>query len=88
MILQRGILESGESLSEEAIAKNRSIYVDELQFFMQLIRINPKSYWLWNHRRWCLESMPNPDWMAELGLVEKLLAMDARNCKYIFMRRL
>ncbi|CDS12694.1 hypothetical protein LRAMOSA04880 [Lichtheimia ramosa] len=79
VILQRGFLESGESLSEEAIAKNRSIYVDDLQFFMQLIRINPKSYWLWNHRRWCLESMPNPDWMAELGLVEKLLAMDARN---------
>lgn len=48
---------------------------------MQVIRINPKSYWLWNHRVWCLQTMPDPDWKAELGLVEKMLAMDARNCK-------
>ncbi|KAI9323573.1 hypothetical protein BX666DRAFT_2016764 [Dichotomocladium elegans] len=57
----------------------RATFQSELQFFMLLTRINPKSYWLWNHRRWCLETMPEPDWVAELGLVEKLLAMDARN---------
>ena len=79
-ILLRGILKPNAE-TQEAIDENRSIYKKELDLFMQLIRINPKSYWMWNHRRWCLETMPRPDWMAELGLVEKLLALDARNCK-------
>ncbi|KAI8879685.1 protein prenylyltransferase [Backusella circina FSU 941] len=67
-ILLNGILEEDSSWFEK-----------DLGFFMQLVRINPKSYWLWNHRIWCLETMPNPDWKAELGLVEKMLTLDARN---------
>jgi hypothetical protein len=70
-ILLNGILDQDSSWFEK-----------DLGFFMQLVRINPKSYWLWNHRIWCLETMPNPDWKAELGLVEKMLTMDARNCKF------
>ena len=26
---------------------------------MAALKANPKVYWLWNHRRWCLESVPN-----------------------------
>ncbi|KAI8333736.1 hypothetical protein BC941DRAFT_434331 [Chlamydoabsidia padenii] len=58
---------------------NQKVYLQELDLFMQLIRINPKSYWLWNHRRWCLESMPRPSWTGELKLVDKMLSMDERN---------
>lgn len=63
--------------------KEKKLYQHELVFFLQLIKINPKSYWLWNHRIWSLQNMPNPDWDAELGLVDKMLTMDARNCKSI-----
>lgn len=48
-------------------------------------------YWIWNHRKWCLESVPlGPDetegwrnefWKMELMLIEKMLDMDARNCE-------
>ncbi|CAO3630999.1 unnamed protein product [Cunninghamella echinulata] len=65
--------------------KNQEVYKQELDLFMQLIRINPKSYWLWNHRVWCLENMPKPDWNGELYLVNKMLTLDSRNCKQIFM---
>jgi geranylgeranyl transferase type-2 subunit alpha len=67
-----------KDLDEESQQK---IYIKELMLFLQLIKINPKSYWLWNHRIWCLQHMPKPDWQAELGLVDKMLTMDARNCK-------
>lgn len=48
-------------------------------------------YWIWNHRKWCLESVPlgpeeteawrNEFWKMELMLIEKMLDMDARNCE-------
>ncbi|CEP08722.1 hypothetical protein [Parasitella parasitica] len=70
---------------QESILKNldadeqQKVYNQELMLFLQLIKKNPKSYWMWNHRIWCLQNMPKPDWHAELGLVDKMLAMDARN---------
>ncbi|KAJ3034951.1 hypothetical protein HK097_004329, partial [Rhizophlyctis rosea] len=51
----------------------------ELRLVDQALQINPKSYWLWNHRRWTLESSPTPDWARELKLVDMLLDKDARN---------
>ncbi|KAK4513235.1 phospholipid:diacylglycerol acyltransferase [Mucor velutinosus] len=59
--------------------EQQKVYNKELMLFLQLIKKNPKSYWMWNHRIWCLQNMPKPDWQAELGLVEKMLTMDARN---------
>ena len=53
---------------------------EELVFLQEIFQSNPKSYWIFNHRRWCLETMPNPDWKKELYLVEKMLELDARNC--------
>jgi geranylgeranyl transferase type-2 subunit alpha len=67
--------------------ENQKVFKEELLLFMQLIRMNPKSYWLWNHRFWCLQNMPKPDWNAELGLVDKMLSMDARNCKQKRIRK-
>lgn len=73
-----------DQVSKDA-EKEQKLYQNELVFFLQLIKINPKSYWLWNHRIWCLQTMPQPDWKAELGLVDKMLTMDARNCKYKYL---
>lgn len=69
---------SKESIDLE---QKQKIFINDLLLFLQLIKINPKSYWLWNHRIWCLQTMPKPDWNAELGLVDKMLTMDARNCE-------
>lgn len=58
---------------------------------MAYLQIHPKVYWIWNHRKWCLENVPSgPDnseewrcgfWKGELAVVEALLDQDARNCQ-------
>ena len=58
---------------------------------MAYLQIHPKVYWIWNHRKWCLENVPpGPDegeewrcgfWKGELAVVEALLDSDARNCQ-------
>ncbi|KAF9974601.1 hypothetical protein BGZ73_001970 [Actinomortierella ambigua] len=55
------------------------IYVGELEFLQENLKLNPKSYYMWNHRRWCLEHMSNPPWHKELAMVGKFLELDARN---------
>jgi len=64
---------------------------------MVALKSKPKVYWIWNHRRWCLEKVPNGPgeegdsavgwkksaWDQELYVVEKLLDADARNCASI-----
>ncbi|CAO3597828.1 unnamed protein product [Absidia cylindrospora] len=74
-----GILSTEGHDGMDKVEADQKVYLQELDLFMQLIRMNPKSYWLWNHRRWCLESMPQPSWKGELKLVDKMLTMDARN---------
>jgi len=57
---------------------------------MTFLRQHPKVYWIWNHRRWCLEHVPagpegepqgwkKANWAQELRAVEKMLDADARN---------
>ena len=64
----------------------------ELMLTMTYLKQHPKVYWIWNHRRWCLENVPDgPDedplvwkkqhWAIELKTVEKMLEADARNCE-------
>ena len=65
---------------------------DDLAMTTKLLKVHPKVYWIWNHRRWCLENIPEaPDsadaqtwrrltWERELFIVEKMLEADARNC--------
>ena len=56
------------------------------------LKQHPKIYWIWNHRRWCLENIPEGGedddlqgwrktcWQRELYVVEQMLDADARNC--------
>ncbi|KAG0027253.1 hypothetical protein BGZ81_005735 [Podila clonocystis] len=72
-ILKEGFLDNAD---EETA---NTIYTNELEFVQDNLRLNPKSYFMWNHRRWCLENMSKPRWDKELGMVGKFLEMDARN---------
>ncbi|KAG0356946.1 hypothetical protein BGZ54_000519 [Gamsiella multidivaricata] len=73
IILQEGFLNSA---NEETADK---IYTNELEFVQENLKLNPKSYFMWNHRRWCLEHMNKPRWDRELAMVNKFLELDARN---------
>jgi hypothetical protein len=72
-----------------------NIILDELSSTMTALKANPKVYWIWNHRRWCLESIPfgpgsqgsseywgwkTSIWERELKVVEKMHEADPRNC--------
>ena len=64
------------------------------------LKVFPKVYWIWNHRRWCLEHIPEkPDpadtqawrrstWERELFIVERMLDVDSRNCPSIHSCRM
>lgn len=72
----------------------------ELSSTMTALKTHPKVYWIWNHRRWCLENTPNKpttpgqsdadlwiktNWDRELHVVEILLDADPRNCRSILL---
>ena len=52
----------------------------ELDFTLSCLKQHPKSYWVWNHRRWALESCRTSNWLQELQIVGKMLDLDVRNC--------
>jgi hypothetical protein len=64
----------------------------ELRLTMAYLKVHPKVYWIWTHRKWCLEHVPRGPgeteswrteaWKMELMVVEKILDSDARNCEY------
>lgn len=60
------------------------ILADELPLTLQALRHNPKIYSVWEHRKWVLQNLPKPQWRHELGLVNKFLEADARNCESCF----
>ncbi|KAL6935218.1 related to Geranylgeranyl transferase type-2 subunit alpha [Hanseniaspora guilliermondii] len=52
----------------------------ELNFTLQLLTSNPKSYPLWQHRSWILKQIDKDEYyQKELNLTYKLLSMDKRN---------
>jgi geranylgeranyl transferase type-2 subunit alpha len=51
----------------------------DLELVNILLRNAPKSYWLWNHRRWLLDQSRVPLWGGEIKLVNYMLDLDARN---------
>ncbi|KAF8911817.1 Rab geranylgeranyltransferase, partial [Dissophora ornata] len=61
-ILQEGFLNG----ADDEIANK--IYNNELEFLQENLKLNPKSYFMWNHRRWCLENMSQPHWDRELAM--------------------
>ena len=55
-------------------------FKEELNFTFSCLLKNPKSYWVWNHRRWILEYLNSIEfWEKELKNVGKMLDMDVRN---------
>ena len=72
------------------------LLTDELAMTFAALKKHPKVYWIWNHRRWCLENIPlgsdgedgdeqgwrKTHWGRELLIVEKMLEADARNCAH------
>jgi geranylgeranyl transferase type-2 subunit alpha len=76
--------------------EQNAILTDELAMTMSALKKHPKVYWIWNHRRWCLENVPDgpggdgeedangwkqANWTRELQVVERMLDADARNCE-------
>lgn len=69
----------------------------DLRLTTVYLLVHPKVYWIWNHRKWCLESVPTGPggsnewkvkfWDGELKLVEKMLDADPRNCMYLYTVR-
>lgn len=57
------------------------IFKSELQFLETCLRGNPKSYGVWNHRCFIMETMDAPDWARELQLCNVFLEYDERNCE-------
>lgn len=68
-----------EGLAEDDIEKKHEILTEELYFVTQQLHRSPKSYWIWNHRMWCLQMDHLSDWDGELKLIDKFLQVDSRN---------
>lgn len=60
-------------------------FTKELEFTVVCLRANPKSYCIWHHRSWCMETSAKPDWTNELALCTKFLSLDERNCEYLLL---
>ncbi|CED84161.1 Protein geranylgeranyltransferase type II, alpha subunit [Phaffia rhodozyma] len=81
-----------------------NLLLSDLNMTTVFLKSFPKVYWIWTHRRWCLDNIPSGPggsedgkeditwrreaWERELMLVEKMLSMDARNYHAWNYRRL
>ncbi|KAH9811398.1 geranylgeranyl transferase type-2 alpha subunit [Melampsora americana] len=70
------ILESNDSKENPIVLEKLN---DEMKFTFKSFENHPKSYSIWEHRKWVLKQMKHQDWLNELKLVEKLLQKDGRN---------
>jgi geranylgeranyl transferase type-2 subunit alpha len=67
--------------------RKRQLLQEDLELTIQALQMHPKVYWIWNHRKWCLQELPSEDsdgllkWKHEIGMVNKMLELDARNCE-------
>lgn len=62
--------------------KKAGLLGEDLDMIKAMMKQYPKCYWIWNHRRWCLEELSQDhlaNWAYELELVLKVLEMDSRN---------
>ncbi|UZJ54623.1 hypothetical protein CBS101457_003943 [Exobasidium rhododendri] len=65
--------------------RKQKLLIEDLDLTIEVLKIHPKVYWIWNHRKWCLEQLPSDDaektakWTTEIQMVNKMLDMDARN---------
>lgn len=66
-------------LNPSDVEKKHKIFQDELNFVLAKLKKSPKSYWIWNHRMWCLKHDKLSNWKFELQLIETFLQVDSRN---------
>ena len=69
-----------EQVTYRQSTESQQLLSQDILLTLQALRQNPKNYSVWEHRKWLLRTMPQPDWRFELGLVNKFLEADARNC--------
>ncbi|BFZ58908.1 Rab geranylgeranyltransferase [Savitreella phatthalungensis] len=62
-----------------AFLNDESVLSGELPLLQKILMRYPKTYTLWEHRKWVLGSLVWPDFDGELLLVSKLLERDGRN---------
>jgi geranylgeranyl transferase type-2 subunit alpha len=60
-------------------SEKQEFYKTELDFTQKCLSLHPKSYWVWTHRMWILETMPEPTWNGEIALLNMMLKLDPRN---------
>lgn len=85
--IRREILSGIFSAATATPETKKKLLVGDLVFLGRLLKRFPKTYWLWNHRIWCLEQDPSADWGQELALVNYMLEKDARNFQCWHYRR-
>lgn len=68
-------------LNRDDAARQHLLEAD-LQLTNASLKLNPKVYCVWEHRKWVLETMPDADWGFEFKMVEMYLERDARNCAW------
>ncbi|GAA6038431.1 hypothetical protein JCM8097_007647 [Rhodosporidiobolus ruineniae] len=76
--IRRRILLEGLLKNADGPAKQRLLESD-LQLTNASLKLNPKNYSVWEHRKWVLETMPDADWGMEIKMVELYLEKDGRN---------
>jgi geranylgeranyl transferase type-2 subunit alpha len=82
--------EKSSAVADESLQQKKrkmDLLVEDLALTIEVLKIHPKVYWIWNHRKWCLKQLPSDDaegiakWAQEIQMVNKMLDMDARNCE-------
>lgn len=77
-----------KSITKDNVKARHDILVKELEFVLKKLKQSPKSYWIWNHRVWCLKLDKLSNWLMELQLIETFLKVDSRNYHAWSYRRL
>ncbi|GAA5823785.1 hypothetical protein JCM11251_003293 [Rhodosporidiobolus azoricus] len=72
-VLLNGLLKDVNHESKQRILES------DLQLCNASLKLNPKNYSVWEHRKWVLETMPDADWAMEMKMVELYLEKDGRN---------
>ena len=57
----------------------REVIDEELNIAQRVLASNPKCYWGWHHRRWCIELIEDYDVHSEIDFTSKFIAADNRN---------
>lgn len=86
-----GAIDSGshDERHTDRRARKKQLLQEDLELTMQALQMHPKVYWIWNHRKWCLQCLPSDDvdglakWKMEIGMANKMLDYDPRNCEYV-----